>query len=126
VLALTLLLAGRSSNVIGTLLLSDGLALGELLGAALVGLAYIGGGKGTLLLSLLGKVLSIGHGLVFRLGLCGGLGRGFLGRSLDSGCVFLLVLLGNGLASLLVSPLGVTIGGTPALSSLLVGIAGIR
>jgi len=87
-------------------------ALGELLAASLVGLADVLRAKGELLLSQLGEVGGVGLALVFRLGL------GFsLSILLDS---IFLFSLSYGLASLLISQLGVTIVSAPAVCGLLV------
>lgn len=112
-LALTLTLslaAGCGEEVL--LLAGDLSALGEVLGATLVGLAEVLLTKLQLLLSQLGEVGSVGLGVVLGLGLSG-LSLSIL---LDG---VLLLLLGNGLTGLLVSKLGLASLGTPAVGSLL-------
>ena len=110
-LALTLgLAAGGSEEVL--LLASDLGALGEVLGAALVGLAQVLLTEVQLLLSQLGEVGDVGLGVVLGLGLSS-LSLGIL---LDG---LLLLLLGDGLTGLLISKLGLASLGTPAVSSLL-------
>jgi hypothetical protein len=115
-LALTLGLAGRAGHevLLGT---GNGGTLGELLAAALVGLAEALLTELQLLLSKLSKVGDVGLGVVLGLGLSS-LGLGVL---LDG---LLLLSLGDGLASLLVSELGVAVVTAPAVSSLLVAVAG--
>lgn len=111
-LALTLTLslaAGTSEEVL--LLAGDLGALGEVLGAALVGLAEVLLTELELLLSQLGEVGSVGLGVVLGLGLSLS-----LGVLLDG---LLLLLLSNGLTGLLVSEFGLAGLGTPAVSSLL-------
>jgi hypothetical protein len=110
-LALTLgLAAGGSEEVL--LLAGDLGALGEVLGAALVGLAQVLLTEVQLLLSQLGEVGDVGLGVVLGLSLSS-LSLGIL---LDG---LLLLLLGDGLTGLLISKLGLTSLGTPAVSSLL-------
>lgn len=117
-LTCTLSLAARACNV-GILLLfaGDGGALGELLRAALVGLANILCDS-ELLLSKLGKVGVVGLGFVLRLGLS-------LRLSVASsiGGSLLLFLLGNSFTSGFVSQLSRAIIATPAMSSLLLVLA---
>lgn len=111
-LALTLTLslaAGTSEEVL--LLAGDLGALGEVLGAALVGLAEVLLTELELLLSQLGEVGSVGLGVVLGLGLSLS-----LGVLLDG---LLLLLLSDGLTGLLVSEFGLAGLGTPAVSSLL-------
>jgi hypothetical protein len=110
-LALTLGLAAGSGEEV-LLLAGDLGALGEVLGAALVGLAQVLLTEVQLLLSQLGEVGSVGLGVVLGLGLSS-LSLGIL---LDG---LLLLLLGDGLTGLLVSKLGLASLGTPAVSSLL-------
>jgi hypothetical protein len=95
------------------------LALGELLAAALVGLADVLGGQAELLLSLLNKVGGVGLAPVFgfRLGLV--LALGGVSDSL------LLLGLGDGVAGLLVLELGVAVVSAPAMSSLLLLLAAV-
>lgn len=118
-LALTLALglaAGSSDEVL--LLLLEGLGVGPLLVelAALVGLADGDVGvEGELLLGLLGEVVGVGDVLLLGLGRL--LGSGLLGGGL------LLLSLGDNLSGLLVLKLSSTFGGTPRLSSLLLGAA---
>lgn len=114
-LALTLGLSSGSGEEVLLLALDLG-TLGELLGAALVGLAEVLLAKLQLLLSQLGEVGSVGLGVVLRLGL-GGLSLSII---LDG---LLLLLLGDGLTGLLVSKLGLASLGTPAVSSLLLVLA---
>lgn len=114
-LALTLGLAARTGEELLLLALDLG-TLGEVLGAALVGLADVLLAKLQLLLSQLGEVGSVGLGVVLRLGLSG-LSLGVL---LDG---VLLLLLGDGLTCLLVSKLGLASLGTPAVGSLLLLLA---
>jgi len=110
-LALTLgLAAGGSEKVL--LLAGDLGALGEVLGAALVGLAQVLLTEVQLLLSQLGEVGDVGLGVVLGLSLSS-LSLGIL---LDG---LLLLLLGDGLTGLLISKLGLASLGTPAVSSLL-------
>jgi hypothetical protein len=115
-LALTLGLATGTGHEV-LLLTGNGGALGELLAAALVGLAEALLTELQLLLCELSKVGSVRLGVVLGLGLSG-LSLGVL---LDG---ILLLSLGNGLASLLVSELGVAVVTTPAVSCLLVAVAG--
>jgi hypothetical protein len=117
-LALTLGL-GTLAGHVGLLLFltGQGLALGELLAAALVGLADVLGSKGELLLGLLDEVGGVGLALVFRLGLglvlaLGGISYGVL-----------LLGLGDGLSGLLVFELSVAVVSTPAVRSLLLLLA---
>lgn len=114
-LALTLGLAGGSGEEVLLLTLDLG-TLGELLGAALVGLAEVLLAKLQLLLSQLGKVGGVGLGVVLGLGLSG-LSLGVLLNGL------LLLLLGDGLTGLLVSKLGLASLGTPAVGGLLLVLA---
>lgn len=108
-------LAGRAGDVVLLLLLerlSGGPLLVEL--AALVGLTDLEAGvKSSLLLGLLGKVLCVRDVLLL------GLGGFFASGILNEGV--LLLGLGNGLTSLLVLQLSVTLSGAPRLGSLLVG-----
>jgi hypothetical protein len=117
-LTLTLDLAAGASNEVLVVILDKLLGVGPLLVslAALVGLADLEVvTQGKLLLSLLGKVVGVGDVLVLRLGgLCS---LSILGNSL------LQLALGNLLAGLLVLLLGLTLGGTPGLGSLLLGTA---
>jgi hypothetical protein len=98
-------------------LAGQGLALRELLAAALVGLADVLGGQAELLLSLLNKVGGVGLAPVFRLRLGLVLTLGGVSDSL------LLFGLGDGLAGLLVLELSVAVVSTPAVSSLLLLLA---
>lgn len=113
-LALALgLSAGAGHEVLLLALDLDGLA--PLLVGALVGAADLEAGvEGSLLLELLGEVVGVGDVLV--LGLLGLLLGGLLSGGL------LLLALGDGLASLLVLELGVALGGTPAVSGLLLRV----
>jgi hypothetical protein len=117
-LALTLGLATLAGHV-GLLLFftGQGLALGELLAAALVGLADVLGGEGELLLGLLDEVGGIGLAPVFglRLGLVLALGR--IGDSV------LLLGLGDLLTGYLILELSVAVVSTPTVSSLLLVLA---
>lgn len=114
-LALTLGLAGGSGEEVLLFTLDLG-TLGELLGAALVGLAEVLLAKLQLLLSQLGKVGGVGLGVVLGLGLSG-LSLSVLLNGL------LLLLLGDGLTGLLVSKLGLASLGTPAVGGLLLVLA---
>lgn len=114
-LALTLGLAAGAGEEVLLLALNLG-ALGEVLGAALVGLADVLLAKLQLLLSQLGEVGSIGLGVVLALGLSS-LSLSIL---LDG---VLLLLLGDGLTGLLVSKLGLASLGAPAVGSLLLVLA---
>jgi hypothetical protein len=118
-LALTLALvlaSGSGDEYLLLVVAGNGFALGEFLGAALVGLADVLGSKRQFLLGELGEVGSI------RLGLLLLFSSGSLLRSRLSGLI-LLILLGNSLASLLVGPLGVAVLSTPAMGSLLLMLA---
>lgn len=116
-LTLTLALASGTGNVdVLGLILLEGLGAGPLLVelAALVGLTGLEGGiESELLLGLLGQVVGVRDALV--LGLSSLLASGILSEGL------LLLALGNGLTGLLILQLGLTLGSTPGLSSLLVG-----
>jgi hypothetical protein len=114
--ALTLGLALGTGHEVFLLLTGESSALGELLAAALVGLADVLGGKRELPLGQLGEVSGVRLALVLRLGL-----SGVLSILLDG---VLLFSLGNGLASLLVSELSVAIVSAPAVCGLLVVFAG--
>lgn len=114
-LTLTLGLATRAGEEVLLLTLDLG-ALGEVLSAALVGLANVLLTKAQLLLSQLSEVGSVGLGVVLGLGLSGG----SLGILLDG---ILLLLLGDGLTGLLVSKLGLASLGAPAVSGLLLVLA---
>jgi hypothetical protein len=98
-------------------LAGQSLALGELLAAALVGLADVLGGQAELLLSLLNQVGGVGLAPIFglRLGLV--LALGSVSDSL------LLLGFGDGFAGLLVLELGVAIVSAPAVGSLLLLLA---
>lgn len=89
--------------------------LGEVLAAALVGLADVLSGKRGLL-SLLGKVGSVRLAPILRLGL-----RVVLGLGVFSHSLFFLGL-GHLFASLLVSQFGISIVSTPAVSNLLLRV----
>jgi hypothetical protein len=117
-LALTLGLGVLAGHV-GLLLLLAGqsFALGELLAAALVGLADVLGGERELLLGLLDQVGGVGLAVVFRLGLGLVLGLGSIGDSL------LLFSLSNGVTGLLIGKLSVAVVAAPAVSSLLLVLA---
>ena len=115
-LALTLGLARRAGHEV-LLLAGNGGTLRELLAAALVGLAEALLAKLQLLFGKLSKVGDVGLGVVLGLGLSS-LGLGVL---LDG---ILLLGLGDGLASLLISELSVAVVAAPAVSSLLVAVAG--
>lgn len=108
-------LALTTSNEIFLLVAGEGGTLGELLGATLVGLANVLGGKRKLLLGQLSKVGSVGLALVLRLSL--GLGLSIFPDGV------LLFGLSNSLASLLISQFSVTVLSAPAMSSLLVVLA---
>lgn len=108
-------LALSTSDEVFLLVAGERGALGELLGATLVGLANVLGGKRKLLLGQLSKVGSVGLALVLRLGL--GLGLGVFPDGI------LLFSLSNGFTSLLISQLGVAVLSAPAVSSLLVVLA---
>ncbi|KAH3909364.1 hypothetical protein HBH56_163650 [Parastagonospora nodorum] len=113
-LALTLGL-GTLAGHVGLLLFfaAQSLALGELLAAALVGLADVLGGEAELLLGLLNKVGSVGLAPVLWLGL----GLVLALSSVSDG--ILLFSLGNGIASYFVLELSVAVVSAPAVSSLL-------
>jgi hypothetical protein len=111
--AFTLGLASWAGHEVLLLLAGQSGALGELLAAALVGLADVLGSKGKLLLGLLGKVGGVGLAPVLRLGLGVVLSLSVLSDGL------LLLSLGDLLTSLLISQLGVTVSGAPAVGSLL-------
>lgn len=107
-----MLLATGASEVL-LLHAVDGLALGELLGGALVGLAdgEAGVTKSLALLGQVGKVLVVGLALVL-LGLLSG-------GALSVGGLVLGLSGSNGVAGLLVLPLGLTLLVTPAVTGLL-------
>lgn len=128
-------LAARANDEVLVFRTGEGLALWELLRGAFVGLADAQvATESQTLLRKLGHVLVVGLGLV--LGLSWLLGGGSLGigsvaeswvASSSIRCEAGLVLhfgVGNGVASLLVGPLGIAIFSTPALSCLLVMFSG--
>jgi hypothetical protein len=115
--ALALGLALGTGHEVFLLLTGESSALWELLAAALVGLADVLGGKRELPLGQLGEVSGVGLALVLRLGL-----GGVFSVLLDG---VLLFSLGDGLASLFVSQLSVTVVSAPAVCGLLVVVAGI-
>lgn len=117
-LTLALGLAASTDNVVLALILDEGLGAGPLLVLldSLVGLAEGEGGlvlKSELLLGLLGEVLVEGHVLLLLLLL--------LGVLIGSG-ILLLLSLGDRLTGLLVLKLSLAFGGTPSLSSSLLGV----
>ena len=123
VLGLVLLgavLLGASASEVLLVSTLDGLALGELLGGALVGLAdgEAVAGKSLALLGEVGEVLLVGLGVVLLLGLGGG---GDLRLGVASGVLNLGG--GNVGASLLVRPLGLALYLAPAVTGLLLVLA---
>jgi hypothetical protein len=118
-LTLTLGLASRSGEEV-LLLASDGLALREFLGGTLIGFAHVLGSERKLLLGHLGEVRSVRLGLVlgFRLRSVG------IFASFCGDTVFLLVLLGDGFAGLLVGPFLAASLASPAVGDLLFMITG--
>jgi hypothetical protein len=115
-LALALLLARGSGEVLLIRLLERGGALPLLVGlAALVGVADLEVAETELLLGLLDKVVGVRDALVLLLGSL--LAGAVLSESL------LLLGLGNGIASLLVLQFGLALGSAPRGGSLLVRAA---
>jgi hypothetical protein len=128
ILGLAGLATGTSHEVLVRRVACECLALGELLLGTLVGLANFNActERGTLLF-LLGKVLLVGFGLVLLLGSIGtslavwssgesGIPAVSVGSSVG---VVLCFSVGDGVAGLLVGPLGIATLTAPSLSSLL-------